>query len=120
MKKNKKNGKQSIQYFCKNCGVKINFHNALYRRALCVKCSRLGQKRPMQSENIKGVNNSNYKDGRTLKKHYCYRCNIEIQYATKFFGGGLCKRCSRIGKCNPNWKNGISKIPYSFDFYQSF
>ena len=35
----------------------------------------------------------NYKDGRTLKKYYCKKCNKEISITSGIYGLGLCKSC---------------------------
>ena len=41
-----------------------------------------------------GKNNNNYKDGRTLTKHYCIDCDKEICWQTASYGGKRCKLCS--------------------------
>ena len=40
----------------------------------------------------------NYKDGRTLKKHYCVGCNKEINFNTALYKTGKCSSCSKIGR----------------------
>jgi hypothetical protein len=49
----------------------------------CVSCAR------------KGKYNPNFKDGRTLIKHYCIDCKKEISGLAK-----RCKSCSKKGKLN--------------------
>jgi hypothetical protein len=64
-------------------------------------------------KNKKGKNNSNYKDGRTLKKHYCIVCKInEITYHTWLLGNKTCLHCCKIGDNNPNYKNGDTLKKY--------
>jgi len=60
-------------------------------------------------KNKKGKNNSNYKDGRTLKKHYCIDCKInEISYPNWLHGNKRCIYCSNKGKNNGNYINGYT------------
>jgi 5-methylcytosine-specific restriction endonuclease McrA len=40
-----------------------------------------------------GKINGNYKDGRTIIKHFC-KCGNKICWITKFYGSGLCLKCS--------------------------
>ena len=54
-------------------------------------------------------------------KYYCIDClkkgiKTEIHWCTALYRGGRCKSCARKGKSNPNWKCGISKLPYSYTF----
>lgn len=53
--------------------------------------------------NCQGINNANYKDGRTLKKYYCVDCNKEIVCYTFLFGSKRCGSCSRKGERHPNY-----------------
>lgn len=49
-------------------------------------------------KNLKGKNNPNYKDGRTLKKYFCQDCGIELSrkaYANKSL---KCRHCAHKGK----------------------
>ncbi len=39
----------------------------------------------------------NYKDGRTITKHYCKDCNLKISYRAWKYGQGRCKSCSKKG-----------------------
>ena len=93
----------------------------------------------------KGKLSSNYKEGQTLEKHYC-SCGKEIHLATFYRNGQCwnCHVKSNKGKNhpmfgkhhtkkskekikaaligllildkNPNWKGGLSKLPYAFEF----
>ena len=41
-----------------------------------------------------GKSNGNYKDGQTLRKHFCRVCHQqEISYVTAYFGKGMCRSC---------------------------
>ncbi len=45
------------------------------------------------------------------KKYYCIDCNKEISYGHK-----RCKSCNKKNNLNPNYKGGISNLPYSLEF----
>jgi len=104
---------------CKSCENKYRFKTGVYLK-----------------RNFNGINNPNFKDARPK----CLDCGIIISYGTR-----RCNKCSKQGKNNhmydkrgiksplfgrlrlnhsyrmkginnPNWKGGISKEPYSFDF----
>ena len=50
---------------------------------------------------LRGTNNPNYKDGRTLKKYYCIDCNKELNYDSVLYQNSKrCKSCSHKGKFN--------------------
>jgi len=49
-----------------------------------------------KKRNRKGKNNSNYIDGRCLKKHYCKDCGKKISLQTAIYGKGKCNSCSHI------------------------
>jgi len=52
-----------------------------------------------------------------MKKIYCcIDCGDKISYPTAIYGKGKCKSCCKLGKNNPNWRNGQSKIPYRYTF----
>lgn len=93
----------------------------------------LGKKHPGLN---KDKNNGSYKDGRTLKQYFC-ECGNEITYHCIYCGKGRCASCSMKekmknskmiqiaknnlpentkGENNGNWRGGISKLPYSFEF----
>jgi len=44
-------------------------------------------------KNIKGKNNPNYKNGRSLKQYYCTKYNKKIHWTTACYGTGLCNKC---------------------------
>jgi hypothetical protein len=56
-----------------------------------------------RSENLHGKNSCNWKGG--ISKPYCIDCGKRI-----WTGFTRCKRCSRKGEKNPNWKGGTSNI----------
>lgn len=90
-------------YFCIDCNKKISDEN--HKR--CQDCYGIFNK---------GENSPNFRHGETLKKHYCIDCNKKINYYSFIDGGKRCRSCSKKGRLNQNWKDGISKLPYSFDF----
>jgi len=49
-------------------------------------------------EKNKGINNSNYKDGRCSKDHYCKNSNCEkkISLSNWYYGSGLCGSCAQL------------------------
>ena len=99
-------------YYCKNnCGNKISYNNFIYGKKQCKKC---------YVKTLKGKGNPAYKDGITLKKHYC-RCGEEIHLCTvlrnkKKKSVGFCKKCFSKLERNGNWQNGIGFLPYSIKF----
>ena len=83
-----------------------------------------GKKRPEHSKLMKGKGNSNYKDGRSLKKYYCKDCGKEISIAAGVYKKGRCMSCGaknklkdpknhplfgKKGKEASNWKGGFPK-----------
>jgi hypothetical protein len=68
----------------------------------CKKCFKLY---------YRGNKHFNFKKGKT-------KC-IDCGKVTSNYNSKRCQHCLflfQINKNNPNWKNGISKLPYSFDF----
>jgi hypothetical protein len=62
-----------------------------------------------KTNNMTGEKNSNYKDGRTLIKHYCIDCKInEISYHNWLDGNKRCLFCAHKGTNNPNYKEGVT------------
>ncbi len=62
-----------------------------------------------------------YKDGRTLKDYFCIDCGKEVTWQTGFKSTCRCQSCSRKEafknpENHPNWKGGVSKLPYPFEF----
>lgn len=75
----------------------------------------------------KGINSPTYIDGRCSKKYYCIDCGKQICYPTWRYGSKRCKSCetkyqykvgilNHKGKNHPNWQNGISKLPYLYNW----
>lgn len=62
--------------------------------------------------NIKGEANPNYRDGRTLKIHYCQDCGEVINWITDVYGQGRCIVCSNKGEHNSRFNNWSSLEPY--------
>ena len=79
----------------------------------CIECNRIiswNAQRCSVCAN-KGKNNPAYKNG----KPTCVTCGKTINYHyTK------CQSCGskeKIAEKNPNWKGGIGRFPYAYDFY---
>ena len=70
---------------CKICNKLLSNYDAIY----CMQCY-----------NKKGTKNPNYKNGITLKKHYCKDCGKQICLANVYVGRGRCFSCSKKGKLN--------------------
>lgn len=80
--------------------------------------NKTGKNNPMFGR--KGKLNPNYKNGlRSDNKPKCQICNKELgNYYAK-----LCQKCyfnTLKNKGNPNWQNGISFEPYSFEFTEKY
>jgi hypothetical protein len=76
----------------------------------------------------RGLESSNYIDGRTTIKHYCIDCKKEISYQSWKYGSKMCHRCSAlhnpnqfkgVGKLNGRYITGESKLPYPIKFTEN-
>lgn len=76
---NYKHGKY-IENRCSICNIIISPKATKCRK--CYFMNRIGNK------------NFNYKDGRTLKKYYCIKCNKPITVSSGQYGSGKCKSCA--------------------------
>jgi hypothetical protein len=107
------------QKFCSNkCRIvnKKEYYKKHYKTGHC-KCGKeicKNAKQCLFCDN-KGKNNSNFKTGESLKKHYCF-CGKEIAWKTAIHGGGKCKSCATTGENSSVWRGGVSKLPYSSDW----
>jgi hypothetical protein len=83
-----------VYWRCKcDCGTIKNILASKLIRGKTKSCGCL-QKEIMQKRNQKGKNNSNYKDGTSLKQHYCIICKINpISYNNWLYGKKQCKKC---------------------------
>lgn len=95
----------------------LECHKRISKHAIrCLQCA--GKRR-------EATNNSSYKDGRTLKKHYCI-CGKEISYRATY-----CHSCKQRGfrnhnfnkswysvkgRNNNNYKHGRGNFPYPAEF----
>lgn len=84
--------------FCNNSGI----NNPFYGK----------QHTEKNKEKRRGKNSNFYIDGRTNKINFCIKekCNNKISRGSK---SRLCKPCSKKGKLNPNYKNGITSLNIS-------
>lgn len=90
-------GRSLKETFCIDCNKQINWQNN--------RCKSCWHKFSI------GNNNGNFKGG----KPHCIGCGKELSTYTN----ERCNKCYRkynVGKNHPRWLNGISKLPYSFDF----
>jgi len=117
-------GQSKKGYFkCIKCNKPIHYTTWNYGSKMCHSCSSKGE-RNTNYESF-GDKNTNFKDGRTLKKHYCKNCKREILFQTACYGTGFCFKCvidikdySKMprGKDSWNWNNGSSLINYPAEF----
>lgn len=84
----------------------------------CLDCNKkiTCQAKRCHSCAMKGINNSNYIDGRKLKQYYCIDCNKQL----KSYNAKRCGSCANKFRLkNPakgNWKGGITlKRPFCID-----
>jgi len=120
--------------YCLDCKKEI-WHESIR----CKSCARKGELNPnfgsktfygKPKRNQVGEDNSNYRHGETLKKHFCKDCKIkEISYDNWFYGNKRCKSCeikrrikegtfcgSKRGKEHSSYINGKGYEPYSLEF----
>jgi hypothetical protein len=111
------NGDTKKQYYCIDCNKKISYQTFLYGNKRCRSCSNSLSMLKILKKGIKY--HPTYIDGRSLKKHLCEFCGKSIHWQSI-----RCQSCYWIyllpelmkGKNHPNWQNGISKLPYAFEF----
>jgi hypothetical protein len=59
-------------------------------------CNNCAAKERTKYRDMKGKNNPNFIDGRSLKKYYC-NCGSRIHKQTYLYGGKQCRNCSKKG-----------------------
>lgn len=95
------------KFFCIDCGKEIS--KPQYKR--CRKHARI--KFLIDNPDfLKGDNNPHFKNGESIKKHYCKICNKEITYSSFKFGKGFCQSCWQLGNKNNQYKLESEKIKY--------
>ena len=132
-------------HYCIDCKKKISYNAWKWGSKRCRSCSKKGvkfsekTKRKMRLVTIKRFknpkNHPQYKDGRSLKKHYCIDCDKEIHWRSKrcfpcahkfrkyplkycldcgkLLGDRRGKHCKKCGsKHKKNYKNGITTVDY--------
>ena len=127
---------QNMKKYCTDCNKEIYKYSTR-----CKSCARKGTLNPNHGtgifhgtfrKNQKEKNNSNYRHGETLKKHYCIDCKInEIHYTTWSYGEKKCQSCDtkkriklgtfagfKKGKEHFGYVNGEGYEPYSLEFTQ--
>jgi hypothetical protein len=76
---------QELDYYCNECGRKINWRGGRYGSGICRSCSKTGKRNPRH-----GI--------RYAKKYYCSECGNRITLQGVLYGSGLCKSCCRKGE----------------------
>jgi hypothetical protein len=113
---NYRHGKTLKKYHCKDCGKSISLTSGLYGKQRCKKCNR-----KYLSSIMIGINAAHYIHGKA-KNNKCVDCGKRIN-----FGYTRCRICANIessvirmknrisfkGRNNPNFKDWISREPYS-------
>jgi hypothetical protein len=130
--KNNPNYKQGLPK-CIDCGKLLSN----YKAKRCQSHAYIGKLNSMY--NRIGENASGFRNGNYLTKHYCIECKVnEISYGNWMYGKKKCSFCANKGKNNPfygkkhfknskwykkmvgknhfNWRGGMSKFPYAFEF----
>lgn len=82
-------------------------------RDICKSCSKKGERNPFKhlGYTIKGENNTNWKDGRTVNPICKYPgCNKKINKGTIGCGLGMCKKHSKLGELNGRYIDGRTPI----------
>lgn len=92
--------------YCKDCGKILSENAYFYSYSRCLSCA--------QKIKVKGNKHPNYIDGRSLRSNKCLSCKRKINYRSK-----RCRKCQDKYRCkiisgikNPNWKHGLSNLPY--------
>ena len=111
-------------YYCKksNCNNTVSGINR--RCPTCWGKTIRGKNNPSKRLKVRiKISQSKIIDGKCLKKYYCKQCKGNICLATALYGNKICRKClykryrkTMRGKNNSNWKGGISKFPYPFEF----
>ena len=128
--------KYNLKYYC-NCGKEICYQTATHGKGRCASCAK------------KGLLNPNYKDGLIINIHFCSECGKQLSRGihTKCKSCSAIERFSilenctsfgkhysektkqqmrishtglHVGKLNGMWQGGISFLPYSSDWNESF
>lgn len=101
--------------FCKSCSHK-GHRNIWYKKQLPEELKKKISETRTKLGIAKGKNNPNFKNARP----FCNDCGLRINHQRK-----RCSLChhkflfNKIGNKNPNWKKGISFLPYSSEFNKS-
>jgi hypothetical protein len=94
---------------CIDCGKELGNRAIYYGTLRCRSCA--AKERLKISEN-----NPNFKHGRSIIKHFCKRCNIEISYGSAEFGNGFCSSCWQLGEKNNFYIDGQYNRNYPEEF----
>jgi hypothetical protein len=101
-------------YYCVDCKKEIHPSTSLHGEGRCIKCAN--KKTNIERKSYIGKNNPAFKDGRSIKKHYCIDCGKENGYRSLRCRSCAAKEKLKNPKNHPNYLNGLSLTPYSSDF----
>jgi 5-methylcytosine-specific restriction endonuclease McrA len=65
---------------------------------------------------MKGDKNPNWLIDRDCRKSFCIDCGKQLSRSAYYMKSKRCPSCARKVEHNPNWQEGIGKLPYSFKF----
>lgn len=102
-------GRSLKNYYCIACGIKIKWQTAVHGFGKCRSC---GQK----ERNKIQTNTPNFKHGKCCIKTFCIDCGKLLGKNSGFKNSIRCRSCCRKGKLNPNYINGIGRLPYTAEF----
>jgi hypothetical protein len=104
------------KYYCVDCKKEITYQSGYYGQGRCRGCAN---SKSMKEFFKNPENVHNYIDGRSTKSNYCVDCKKLISWQST-----RCQECYWTnlqpilfkGKNHPNWQEGISNLPYPFEF----
>jgi len=116
-------------YCCQDCGNLISNFTALRGNGRCFQCYNKSKRGKKLNRNFTGKNNPNYKHGKLLKNYFC-KCGNLVSLHNGVYGSRTCMSCRTKdtwncgkfknrnfkGENNPNYKGGLSNLPYPSSF----
>ena len=100
---------------CIDCGKRLKWGPKNKRCRTCYLKFNRGKNHHNYGMDVNGKKNPNYKDGRTLKEHYCKKCGKKITWQTAIYGLGFCYSCSKKGINSSLYKPELHKPNYCID-----
>lgn len=101
---------KQIVYNCDRCGKEKLIRKADHSKGshkFCKQCGNKDGRSGFARHDFSGKNNSHYKNGYTLKDHFCKEpdCGKKISCRSEY-----CKKHAVCGDRHPKWKGGISDL----------